>query len=130
MSGKPAKVTDAYRCSCPGCGDTLTYDIRSRAMFCGSCHGSWTVDQLKDEGSHKEQAVLDTVEYTCPSCGASVHSSQTTATSFCSFCGAEVVLTERLSHMRRPDSIVAFRITREECESIYRKNAVKLLENK
>ena len=89
-------------------------------MLCESCKGTWQVDQLKDEGAHKEQASLDTVEYVCPSCGASVHSSQTTATSFCSFCGSEVVFTERLSHMRRPDRILPFRITREECESIYR----------
>ena len=102
----------------------LTYDIRSRLMLCDSCHGMWHVNELKDEGERKDQGTLDTVEYLCPSCGASVHSSQTTATSFCSFCGSEVVLTERLSSMRRPDRILPFRVTREECENIYR-NKIK-----
>ena len=120
MPDQTVKTRDAYRCSCPGCGSVLKYDIRSRAMLCESCQGTWPVETFPDESAEKQEEMMDTVEYTCPSCGASVHTSQTSATSFCSYCGSEVVLTERLSHMRRPDAILPFRITREECESRYR----------
>lgn len=121
MSEETVKIMDAYRCVCPGCGSRLAYDIRSRALRCESCLGTWEISQFPDEGDYKQSKAMETVEYVCPSCGASVHSTQTSATSFCSFCGSEVVLTERLSRMRRPDRILPFRITREECESIYRK---------
>ena len=60
-------------------------------MLCESCKGTWQVDQLKDEGAHKQQASLDTVEYVCPSCGASLTGLRGEVTQ-CPYCGSYIKL--------------------------------------
>ena len=79
------------------------------------------VSDLPDPVDEAGDGMMDAVEYVCPQCGAALHTTQTSITSFCSFCGADVMLAERLARTRRPAKIVPFRITREECEEIYRK---------
>ena len=124
MSETDFKQIDAYRYACPGCGGSLRYDIAGRDMLCDACGQRTPVSSLPDAmpaAGENGEAMLDMVEYVCPSCGAGIHATGTAATSFCCYCGADVVLTQRLSRIRRPDRIVPFRITREECESIYRR---------
>ncbi|MBQ6595516.1 MAG: hypothetical protein IJH78_07675 [Clostridia bacterium] len=116
-----SRQIDAYRFSCPGCGNALRYDIASRSMHCDSCSSNYPVWTLPDTTAEAEDNRMDVLEYVCPSCGAVLQTTQTSVTSFCSFCGSDVVLTERISRTRRPSAIVPFRITREEAEQIYRK---------
>ncbi len=122
MEGTEFKLTDAYRCDCPGCGSAMRYDIRSRGMLCESCGQSRTVDALRRESESEPDEKLDVVSFTCPSCGATLNTNSYEATGFCSYCGSDVVLTARLNSIARPSEIAPFRITREECESIYRKH--------
>ncbi len=110
---------------CEACGGALVYDINKKArnMRCTSCGrtvGIHTVQPLKELADEQTPDTLQTLEYRCPSCGAALYTTQTSATSFCSYCGADVVLTERISHMLRPSMIAPFTVTREECEQIYR----------
>ena len=109
---------------CPGCGGMLRYSITDKKMRCGQCEGLFEVNAFEDPTEPvkgEKTAELETVEYRCPSCGASMHATATGTTSFCSFCGSDVVLTQRVSRIRRPDRIVPFTVSREECERIYRK---------
>ncbi len=125
MSNADLNQQDAYRCACPGCGSAMQYDIPTMQMVCGSCGQSLSLDDLNDEESQTDDDMLDVVEYTCPSCGATLNASQGGTTSHCCYCGSDVVLTARLSRIKRPMKIMPFRITREECESIYRQHIQK-----
>ena len=113
--------TDGKRFGCPGCGGGLRYDIAQGRLRCESCGQSYDMSSVPDPSRNAADGMMETEEYRCPQCGAAVHTTQTGVTSFCSYCGADVILTQRLSRMMRPRQIVPFRVTREECETIYRK---------
>ena len=120
MDENNPNILKAYVFSCPGCGSPMRYDIDARCMVCDSCGRHNLVTDFKDPSEGEKGKKFDTVEFVCPSCGASIHSADGAATSFCSYCGSDVVLSARLTRMRRPDTIVPFRITREKCMEIYR----------
>lgn len=113
--------TDGQRFGCPGCGSGLRYDIAAGRLRCDSCGRSYEMADIPDPSVGAADGMMETAEYRCPQCGAAVHTSQTAMTSFCSYCGADVILTQRLSRMMRPSQVVPFAVTREQCEEIYRK---------
>lgn len=121
---QPGEPHDGLTYRCGACGGRLVFDIAKQAMVCGQCGQTANVDSLPDptigEKGRPDTEIV-TYAYSCPSCGAVLHATQTGATSCCSFCGADVVLTERVSRMLRPARIVPFTVTREKCEQIYRK---------
>ena len=115
------RTAEGLRFGCPGCGSGLRYDIKSKRMLCGSCGQGYDLREIRDPSRGQADGMMDTVEYRCPQCGATVHASETSAASFCSYCGADVILAQRLTRIARPAQIVPFRVTREACEEIYRK---------
>lgn len=38
---------DTFNYKCPGCGDNLTYDVKSKLMFCNSCGEFYPIDEAK-----------------------------------------------------------------------------------
>ena len=113
---------------CPNCAGQLRYDIGKKEMLCGQCGSSFPVGSIQDptgSGKKEHDAEIETIEYHCPSCGASLHTTSSGMTSFCIFCGSDNVLEERMTRMRRPDRIVPFSVTREDCERIYRERLRK-----
>ncbi|MBQ9195992.1 MAG: hypothetical protein IJ157_02020 [Clostridia bacterium] len=116
-----ARAADGLRFGCPGCGSGLRYDIASGRMRCDSCGQQYDVSAIPDPSRDAGDGMMEAAEYRCPQCGAAVHTSQTAATSFCSYCGADVILTQRLTRVMRPAQLVPFHVSREECENIYRK---------
>ena len=115
------RATNGLRFGCPGCGSGLRYDIGTGKMRCDSCGSAYDLGKIDDPSRNTADGLMDAAEYRCPQCGAAVHTSQTAVTSFCSYCGADVILDQKLTRIRRPDRIVPFRVTREQCEEIYRK---------
>ena len=108
---------------CPHCAGALRYSIADHKMRCDRCESLVDVHALADPTAPDQDgdtAEMETVEYRCPSCGSSLYTTQTGITSFCSFCGSDVVLTERVSRIRRPDRIVPFAVSREKAAEIYR----------
>ena len=112
-------MKEGRRFSCPSCAGGLRYDIAERKMRCDRCEKTITVAELPDDPPADEQETMEVTAYCCPQCGAEIYSADTEATAFCNFCGSDVVLTERIGRMRRPDGVVPFRITREQCEAAY-----------
>ncbi len=110
----------ARRFGCPSCGGGLRYEIRAQALKCDMCERIWKLSDLPDDETDAGSGSVEVTAYQCPQCGAMLASGTTELTSFCSFCGSDVVLTQRVAQMRRPDLILPFRITREGCESAYR----------
>lgn len=56
-----------------------------------------------------------------PQCGGEILSTENAATGFCSFCGASTILDSRIAREKRPDYIVPFQITKEDCKKAYGK---------
>ena len=119
------RAADGLRFGCPGCGSGLRFDPREQNLHCDSCGQKYQLSEIPDPSAGAADGMMDAAEYRCPQCGAAVHTSQTAVTSFCSFCGADVILSSQLTRTRRPQQIVPFRITREECEEIYRKKVAE-----
>jgi DNA-directed RNA polymerase subunit RPC12/RpoP len=62
-------------------------------------------------------ANVETMEcniYTCTSCGAELAISETEAATFCAYCGQPTVVFSRVSKELKPQSIVLFRIDKEQ----------------
>ena len=115
------RPSDGLRFGCPGCGSGLRYDIAAGRMHCDSCGNQYDLAEIADPSRDAADGLMDAAEYRCPQCGAAVHTTQTSVTSFCSYCGADVILTQRLTRITRPQQVVPFRVTREQCEEIYRR---------
>ncbi len=113
----PTPVAGSHK-SCPSCGGQLRYDITTKKLICESCKNSRPVGFFSDPDSSARE--MEVLEYRCPQCGARLHTTATNMVSYCSHCGSDVQFTQRMTHTRRPDSIIPFRVTREKCEEAYR----------
>lgn len=106
--------------TCPNCGGNLKFDIPSQQLGCQYCQT--LVDPYSFED--KEKDAIETTEYdatifTCPQCGGEILSTDTSAAEFCTFCGASTILYSRLSKEKRPDYILPFTKTKEDCKKAY-----------
>lgn len=101
--------------------------------FCGSDFDPKDFEVDKDaeeiniaaEGEQTEDGGFETYDvtvFTCPQCGGELMSvDENTAAAFCSFCGASTILTPRIAKEKRPEFIIPFSITKEDCKEAYRK---------
>lgn len=111
--------------ACPNCGGNLKFDIPSQQLSCEYCQT--LVDPYSFEDKNKD--AIETTEYdatifTCPQCGGEILSTDTSAAEFCTFCGASTILYSRVSKEKRPNYILPFTKTKEDCKKAY-KNMMK-----
>lgn len=104
---------------CPNCGGNLRFDITSQQMACIYCGTHLDPYSIEKETDAVEEQYFETTMFTCPQCGGELFSTDNDATSFCSFCGAATILTSRISREKRPDFIVPFKKTKEDCKRAY-----------
>lgn len=110
--------------TCPNCGGNLRFDIPSQQLACKQCQSQfdpYAFDE-KTSDAKEETASDDSFEatiFTCPQCGGEILSTDNAATGFCSFCGASTILYSRLTREKRPDYIIPFKKTKEECKQAY-----------
>lgn len=108
--------------ACPNCGGNLKFDIPSQQLGCDYCQT--LVDPYSFEDKEKdaeETKEYDVTIFTCPQCGGEILSTDTSAAEFCTFCGASTILYSRLSKEKRPDYIIPFKQTKEDCKNAYSK---------
>lgn len=60
-------------------------------------------------------------EYNCRNCGAVLITDSVTTATTCSFCGAGVVLGDRLSGSLAPELVIPFRISKEQAQEAFKK---------
>lgn len=60
-------------------------------------------------------------EYNCKNCGAVLITEPQTTAIKCSFCGAGVVISDRLSGTFAPDYVIPFSITKEQAQAAFKK---------
>ena len=89
-------------------------DDASAAQF-GTADAPYTHQTLDEQ----------TVQYFCQNCGAVVLTDKDTTATNCSFCGAPVVLGDRLSGELAPAKIIPFTISKEQAQQAFVKWAKK-----
>ncbi len=114
--------------NCPGCGGNLKFNIAYQLMhcdFCGNNYDPYDFDQKSEDG--QEVTDYDITIFTCPECAGEIESTDTDITGFCPFCGASTIFYSRLSKEEKPDYIIPFAITKEDCKKAYANKANKAL---
>ena len=101
--------------SCPGCGSQMLFDIPGQQLKCGRCDRTMSVEEADEKEFRKagESFMVDLL--TCPNCGGEIHAINTAASAFCSYCGSSVMLEKKNIEYDPPESLIPFKITREEC---------------
>ena len=110
---------------CLNCAANLKFDIATQKMLCEHCGTTMDPYDLEEKQDATESVMGDdeyeVTIFTCPQCGGELLSNDTTAATFCSYCGGSTILSSRISKEKRPQFIIPFRKTREECRSAYGK---------
>lgn len=110
---------------CPNCGGGLRFEIESQQMACDHCGSRLdpaSIDNVKYDAKSAE--VFDSYVFLCPSCGAElITTDETDAIGFCPFCGGASMLCDRIRQQWRPDCVIPFQITKDQCKELYVKAA-------
>ncbi len=128
-----------YRC--PNCGGEMVFSPEKQKLVCQYCDSEFDADEFDGKkgvnaNSHEntdntnnddEDRYYQATVFTCPQCGGELLSTSDTAATFCSFCGASVLLESRVSNELKPDYIIPFKKTKEECKANYKKMLSKAL---
>lgn len=133
----------------------MRFDPQTQKLVCRYCGAAVTAHEYKesralhaDEYTFREEkaplrqpeatpavtpeadeapATYEATVMTCPQCGGQLLTTDETAATFCSFCGSSVLLESRVSKERRPDHIIPFQLTKDDCKRAYRKTLKKAL---
>ena len=112
---------------CPNCAADMRFDIATQSLVCDYCGTSMDPYESKEAKEARENDMFDVTVFTCPQCGGEIMSTENMATSFCSYCGASVVLEGRISKARRPQKIIPFQKTKDDCKKLYALRARRAL---
>lgn len=104
---------------CPNCGGEVRFSIESQDMECQSCKTHFDPKNYNQTPEGMETDVYKTQVFTCPNCGAEIESTDLSATGFCAYCGSAVVFESRVKEEKKPQKIIPFQITKEQCKKIY-----------
>lgn len=109
---------------CPNCGADMAFDSTSGMLHCGSCQRNDSVDTFERSKStnnstqanknNKYFTENEATEYKCNNCGAHLITDKNTSATTCSFCGAGMVLSDRLDGHLSPELIIPFKISKEQ----------------
>lgn len=103
---------------CPNCGGLLKFDIASQKMKCDSCSSLFNPYAFDAQGA-EETTEYEVTVFKCPQCGGEITSTDETAAGFCSYCGASNVLESRLSKEKKPELIIPFKKTKQDCTAAF-----------
>lgn len=111
---------------CPNCGGEIQYQPENGKIKCEYCGSVFSVDDnmektRKNAEEHNDFEGNGKI-YTCSQCGASIYATEETGVTFCSYCGSQAFLESRIKGDENimPDVIIPFKISKEECEKIYK----------
>ena len=107
--------------ACKNCGGNIIYDIKSKKLVCKKCNSSFAPESVTKENDSVDYDYFETTVFTCPQCGAEIMCEDNEASSFCTYCASSTVLTSRISKEKKPDYIIPFEKTKEECIGEFKK---------
>ncbi len=113
---------------CINCGGEVKYDIPSGKVICQHCESHFDPDEYKIKTAaeeHKDEQSSDeryaATVFVCPNCGAEIYSNELDAVNYCLYCGSFVTLESQLGRVRKPDHIIPFTKTADDCRAAYKK---------
>lgn len=108
--------------ACPTCGAGLKFDPKTQKLLCLSCRNQYdpeNIEKMRLDQAKEIENEYEAISYKCSHCGAELLTTDETITTFCSFCRTGTMLDKKLIKKRKPDYIIPFKITKEECKKIY-----------
>ena len=105
--------------SCPTCGGNLKFNISAQQLRCEHCDTQMDPYAFDQKDSDAVWDEYDVTIFSCPQCGGKILSTDTSAAEFCSFCGASTILYPRISKEKRPQYIIPFQKSKEDCKQAY-----------
>lgn len=125
---------------CPDCGADMSFDSTTGLLHCDSCGREEAIENMprsqrnadaaiesekninwSTSCSHTEFANGQTKEYLCKNCGAVILTDADTTATSCSFCGAPVVLADRLGGTYAPAKVIPFTVDKKTAIDAFRK---------
>ncbi len=118
---------------CPDCGADMAFDSTTGTLHCHSCGRSDSVEDMPRQENTGEviPAASDTVDtaawnadtvnqYQCQNCGAVLLTDKDTVATTCSFCGAGVILGDRLTGALMPAKVIPFVLSQQQAQEAFR----------
>lgn len=111
---------------CQNCGADMGFDTKSGKLKCQSCGHEESIEQynqnnIKDETIYEDLKNNEVNQYKCQNCGASIITEKNTTATNCSFCGAAVILGDRLQGIYSPIEVIPFKISKDEAQAAFKK---------
>lgn len=109
---------------CPNCGGELIYDAKLKKIRCIHCESVFDKKDIKGQtNAHEQQDYfdMDVTLYTCPTCGAEISSIENAAVDYCLYCGSFVTLNKSIKKVKKPDYIIPFSKTKDQCRNAYKR---------
>ena len=115
---------------CPNCSAELHFDPKDQKVKCEYCASEFDVKELKAQVKAAKEEEIEQIEgksFSCSQCGATIMTFDDTAVTFCSYCGSQAMLESRMMKQNKPDYIIPFKVTKEQCIANYKKKLGKAL---
>ena len=109
---------------CPNCNGNLKFNIKRQRMLCEHCNSTFNPNQFGD-GEGAKQSEIEVTVFTCPQCAGELFTTDNEMAGFCTFCGSTTVMESRIANEKRPDYIIPFQQTKDDCKEAY----LKLMKN-
>jgi len=106
---------------CPNCGGGMVFDSVTGRLSCHSCGRKDDIETIPDPLKTYAFSENEVNEFQCNSCGAVTITEAETAATVCSFCGAAVVLGDRLAGKLAPALVIPFSISKQQAMEAFRK---------
>lgn len=104
---------------CPNCAHNLKFDIKAQQMKCDACESLFDTYVIEMDKYAENSEYFETNIFTCSQCGGQIISDDTGASTYCLFCGNPAIFADRISKEKRPDYIIPFKMTKEDCKKAY-----------
>lgn len=120
---------------CKACGAEIEFNPELQKLKCSYCDSEFEVSEYaeqiksaKELPKNREEAAgpqIESKSYTCTQCGAKLLTFDDTAITFCSYCDSSNIIETELYKGEAPEYVIPFKITKEECEKIYKQEIKK-----
>lgn len=109
---------------CDKCGGEAYFDPKRQGLLCDYCGNFSEINEADGKIDYAKEGLG---RYKCMNCGATLLTFDDTAVTFCSYCQSSIVVKSRLEKENAPDLIIPFKISKSECEKIYKKYLRKFI---
>ena len=107
---------------CPNCTGEMNFQPGDQLIVCQYCGSKFDPNALNVETkmSKKQENQINGTSYMCTQCGAVLLTFDETAITFCSYCGSQAMVESNMTSINKPDYIIPFKVTKEECIKKYK----------